>query len=136
MSRGGIAAQEQKHRAACPSAMSAQRAKEEVGERAVHSLKSSEGKAMGGRGRSSRCMAPCTPRKDRILKREGGQGTWVAQSVERPTLAQVMISWFVSSTPRVGLCADSSESGDCFGFCVSLSLPGSPPLYTLSLSLS
>ena len=28
--------------------------------------------------------------------------------------------------PRVGLCADSSEPGACFGFCVSLSL--SPPL--------
>ena len=25
--------------------------------------------------------------------------------------------------PRVGLCADSSEPGACFGFCVSLSLP-------------
>ena len=24
--------------------------------------------------------------------------------------------------PRVGLCADSSEPGACFGFCVSLSL--------------
>ena len=23
--------------------------------------------------------------------------------------------------PRVGLCADGSEPGDCFGFCVSLS---------------
>ena len=31
--------------------------------------------------------------------------------------------------PCVGLCADSSEPGACFGFCVSLSL-------SLSLSLS
>ena len=33
--------------------------------------------------------------------------------------------------PRVGLCADSSEPGACFGFCVSLSLP-----LPCSLSLS
>ena len=37
--------------------------------------------------------------------------------------------------PRVGLCADSSEPGACFGFCVSLSLCPSPAL-ALSLSLS
>ena len=30
--------------------------------------------------------------------------------------------------PHVGLCADSSEPGACFGFCVSLSLSGPPPL--------
>ena len=34
--------------------------------------------------------------------------------------------------PRVGLCADSSEPGTCFGFCVSLSLCPSP---THALSL-
>ena len=34
----------------------------------------------------------------KILER----GAWVAQSVERPTLAQVMISWFVSSIPVLG----------------------------------
>ena len=37
--------------------------------------------------------------------------------------------------PHVGLCADSSEPGACFGFCVSLSLSAPPPL-TLCLSLS
>ena len=37
--------------------------------------------------------------------------------------------------PRVGLCADSSEPGACFGFCVSLSL-SAPPLLVLALSLS
>ena len=36
--------------------------------------------------------------------------------------------------PRVGLCADSSEPGACFGFCVSLSLCSSPT-HALSLSL-
>ena len=35
--------------------------------------------------------------------------------------------------PHIGLCADSSESGSCFRFCVSLSLCPSPAL-TLSLS--
>ena len=28
--------------------------------------------------------------------------------------------------PRIGLCADGSEPGACFGFCVSLSLCPSP----------
>ena len=37
--------------------------------------------------------------------------------------------------PRVGLCADRSEPGACFGFCVSLSLCPSPA-HALSLSLS
>ena len=39
------------------------------------------------------------------------------------------------SEPRVGLCADGSEPGACFGFCVSLSLCPSPTC-TLSLCLS
>ena len=30
------------------------------------------------------------------------QGAWVAQSVKRPTSAQVMISWFVGSGPASG----------------------------------
>ena len=39
--------------------------------------------------------------------------------------------------PRVGLCADSSEPGACFGFCVSLSLDPSPArALSVSLSLS
>ena len=37
--------------------------------------------------------------------------------------------------PRVGLCADSSEPGARFQFCVSLSLSAPPPL-VLCLSLS
>ena len=36
--------------------------------------------------------------------------------------------------PRVGLCADSSEPGACFWFCVSLSLCSSLA-YAMSLSL-
>lgn len=34
-----------------------------------------------------------------LLKITLTRGTWVAQSVERPTLAQVMILWFTSSSP-------------------------------------
>ena len=36
--------------------------------------------------------------------------------------------------PRVGLWADSSEPGACFGFCASLSL-SDPPLFMLCLCL-
>ena len=44
-------------------------------------------------------------------------GAWVAQSVKRPTSAQVR-----EFESCIGLCADSSEPGACFRFCVSLSL--------------
>ena len=37
--------------------------------------------------------------------------------------------------PHVGLCADSSEPGTRFGFCVSFSLSAPPPV-VLCLSLS
>ena len=53
------------------------------------------------------------------------RGTWVAQSVERLTLAQVMISQLMNSSPMSGS-ADSSEPGACFRLRVSLSAP--PPL--------
>ena len=52
-------------------------------------------------------------------------GTWVAQSVKRPTLAQVMMSWFVSSRPALGSML-TAQPGACLGFCVSLSLCPSP----------
>ena len=70
------------------------------------------------------------------IKEKGGTwGTRVAQSVECPTSAQVMASPTVREfKPWVRLCADSSEPGDCFGFCASLSLSLSdPPLLSLSL---
>ena len=57
------------------------------------------------------------------------RGTWVAQSVKRPTLAQVR-----GFEPRVGLCADSSEPGAHSGFCLPLSLR-LPCLCSVSLSL-
>ena len=63
------------------------------------------------------------------------RGAWVAESVKRPTSAQVTISRSVSLSPAVGLWADGSEPGACFQFCVSLSLCPSP-VHALSLSVS
>ena len=59
-------------------------------------------------------------------------GTWVAQSVKRPTLAQVMISRFVSSSPTWGsvLTAQSLEPASDSVFPSLCALP----LLMLSLS--
>ena len=60
-------------------------------------------------------------------------GAWVAQSVEHPTSAQVMISWFMSLSQALGsvLTAQSLEpTSDS----VSPSLSASP-LFMLCLSL-
>ena len=59
-------------------------------------------------------------------------GTWMAQSVERLTSAQVMISRFMSSSPVLGsvLPAHSPEPASD---CVCLSLCPSP-VHALSLS--
>ena len=61
-------------------------------------------------------------------------GAWMAQSVEQPTLAQVMISQFVSSSPTSGsvLTAQRLKPGSDS---VSPSLSASPPLM-VCLSLS
>ena len=57
----------------------------------------------------------------------------VAQSVKRPTSAHdLTVHGF---EPRVWLCADHSEPGACFRFCVSLSVCSSPA-HALSLSVS
>ena len=46
-----------------------------------------------------------------FFKSDCDQGAWVAQLVKRPTLAQIMISWFVGSSPASGsmLTAQSLE---------------------------
>ena len=49
-------------------------------------------------------------------------GIWVAQLVEHPSFSSgrdLIVYGFVLC---LGLCADSSEPGACFGFCVFLSL--------------
>ena len=65
------------------------------------------------------------------IKNSSQRGAWVARSVERPTSAQVR-----GFEPRIRLCADSSEPGTCFEFCVSLSLPLPSGSVSLSLSLT
>ena len=67
------------------------------------------------------------------LENKRTRGAWVAQSVKHLTSSghDLMVHQF---EPCVGLCADSSEPGPCFGFCVSLSLCPSPAR-ALTLSL-
>ena len=63
------------------------------------------------------------------------KGAWVAQSVKHLTSFSSAHDLTVREfEPRVGLCADGSESGGCFGCCVSLSLCLSPA-HALSPSL-
>ena len=71
------------------------------------------------------------------VKRGFSRGSWVVQLAERPTLDvssghDLTVREF---EPRVGLCADSSQPGACFRFCVSLSLWPSP-VHALFLSVS
>ena len=61
-------------------------------------------------------------------------GAWVAQLVERPTLAQVMISWFMGSSPALGSVL-TSQSLEPILDSVSPSLSAPPP-FMLCLSLS
>ena len=61
------------------------------------------------------------------------RGAWVAQPVERPTSAQVMISRFVSSSPTSGSVLTAREPGARFRRCVPPSLP-LPHLCASSLS--
>ena len=60
----------------------------------------------------------------KTFKLQFSWGAWVAQSVKRPTSAQVMISRFMSSSPVLGsvLTAQSLEpASDSVCVCVSLS---------------
>ena len=63
------------------------------------------------------------------------QGAWVAQLVKRPTVAQVMISWFRGVSPVSGsvLTAQSLEPAVILSFSLSLC---SSPAHVLSLSVS
>ena len=68
-------------------------------------------------------------------KTTGFQGAWVAQSVEHLTLAQVMISRSVSSSPVPG-CVLTTQSLEPASDSVSSSLSAPPHLHSVSLSLS
>ena len=61
-------------------------------------------------------------------------GTWVAQSVQRPTSARVMISPFMSSSPALGS-VQTPQSLEPASDSVSLSLP-LPYLCSVFLCLS
>ena len=50
-------------------------------------------------------------------------GAWGARSVKRPTFSPGRDLEVHGFELHVGLCADSSKPGACFGFRVSLSLP-------------
>ena len=63
---------------------------------------------------------------------KNSRGAWVAQSVRRPTSAQVMISWFVGSSPASGSVLTARSPGlssDSVSLCPSLLI------FCLSLSL-
>ena len=62
------------------------------------------------------------------------RGAWVAQAVKHPTVAQVMISRFMSLSPALGSVL-TAQSLDPALNSVSPSLSAPPPL-TLCLSLS
>ena len=65
------------------------------------------------------------------------QDAWVAQLVKVSDFGLGHDLTVCGFKPRVGLCADSSEPGACFGFCVSLSLSlSAPPPLVLCVSLS
>ena len=69
---------------------------------------------------------------NKSLKKKKPRGTWVAQSVEHPTLAQVMISRFVSSRPALGSLLSASSLLQIF--CSLLAAPPSlvfSPKWTL-----
>ena len=68
------------------------------------------------------------------LKKEDNRGSWVAQSVKRPTSAQVMISRSVSSSPALGS-VPTAQSLEPVSDSVSPSLSDPPP-FMLCLSLS
>ena len=64
------------------------------------------------------------------------RGTWLAQSVKRPTLAQVMVSLFPSSNPASGSVL-KALSMEFASETVSPSLSAPPPfVFCLFLSLS
>ena len=63
-------------------------------------------------------------------------GTWVAHSVKQASDFSSGHDLTVREfEPRVRLCADSSEPGACFRFCVSLSFCPLPRSYSVSVSL-
>ena len=69
-----------------------------------------------------------------VVKNEPGRGARVAQSLKRPTSAQVTISWSVSSSPASGSVL-TAQSLEPVSDSVSPSLSDPPP-FMLSLPVS
>ena len=80
------------------------------------------------------CMSVCVYLFVQLVKKESSSGAWVAQSVKRPTSAQVMISRFTSLSPTLG-CVLTAQSLEPDSDSVPPSL-SAPPRLSLSLSLS
>ena len=71
-------------------------------------------------------------RKVKVWEHLGGSVGWAFDFALGHDLADLALMILGHEfEPRVGLCADSSEPGACFGFCVS-----APLMLCLSLSLS
>ena len=88
------------------------------------------------RGKVKRTLQDLLSSVSLPLKLSVNQGAWAAQSVERPTSAQVMISWLMNSSPASGsvLTAQSLEPASDS---LSPSLPLFPsPAHALSHSVS
>ena len=66
------------------------------------------------------------------IHNKNGLGAWVAQSI-KPTLAQVMVSQFVSLRPALGSALTAGAWSLLWILCLLLSLPS--PAHALSLSL-
>ena len=89
---------------------------------------------LGGEGREW-VVGGRTGKGSRLsIRKLSSQGAWVAQSVKRPTLAQVMISRSVGSSPASGSVL-TAQSLEPVSDSVSPSL-SAPPLLRVCLSLS
>ena len=84
---------------------------------------------------SSRSQSSSTQIGHPFFKGNFYGGAWVAQSVERLTSAQVMISWSVSLRPVSGSVLTAQRLEPAFRLCLPLSLP-LPHSCSLSLWLS
>ena len=80
-------------------------------------------------------LLPMSELSDLPLEKLYTGGTWVAQLVKHSISAQVMILWFVSSSPMLGSVLTDSSELEPASDSVSPSL-SVPNLLTLCLSLS
>ena len=71
-----------------------------------------------------------------MLRKGNSWGTWVAQSVKRPTSALVMISRFLGSSPALGSMLTAQRLKPASDSVVSLSLSALPHQHSVSLCLS